>query len=317
MGEVSNLIVDMSVAHSQEKIFRKNFSRIGWALCVMLLSSSAMQYLLIFLTRAFLPEILTASWYTWALNVLSLYLTGFPLFLLVIMKLPNFPAAEKKSIRPWQFGVLVVICLSASYVCSYISSFINFGVSAMKGETVENPVAFLQDENYVLLFIFSVIVAPIMEEVIFRGVLLSKLRPYGEGFAAFTSGFVFALFHGNISQMLYAFVVGFIFAYIALRCGTILYSILLHMSVNLVGTLLPRILLLDIPILTRILSMLVMAIIIIGIVLVVLSRKSIHFAPASIRLISGKKGFDVLLGNPGMIVYMVLCLISVVLWWII
>lgn len=59
--------------------------------------------------------------------------------------------------------------------------------------------------------------------------------PWGEQVAIFGSAFLFGLFHGNFGQFFYAFAVGAVFAYVALRTGGIRYTVALHFLVNLLG----------------------------------------------------------------------------------
>ena len=46
---------------------------------------------------------------------------------------------------------------------------------------------------------------------------------------------MFGLFHGNFGQFFYAFAVGSVFAYVALRTGGIRYTVVLHFLVNFFG----------------------------------------------------------------------------------
>ena len=83
------------------------------------------------------------------------------------------------------------------------------------------------------MFLYASILAPITEEIFFRGYILRSLRPYGKRFAIFTSAFLFGLFHGNLLQTPYAFLVGLVLGYAAVEYH-ILWAIALHMFNNLV-----------------------------------------------------------------------------------
>jgi len=77
------------------------------------------------------------------------------------------------------------------------------------------------------LFILSVIIAPLAEELLFRGFLLRRLQPYGAGFALLVTSMIFALQHGILTQVVYTFFMGIILGVVALRFG-LRWSILLH-----------------------------------------------------------------------------------------
>ena len=83
------------------------------------------------------------------------------------------------------------------------------------------------------MFLYMGVGAPIAEELLFRGLVLRKLEPYGKRFAIVLSAFAFAVFHGNLVQIPYAFMVGLVLGYVALEYN-ILWAMVLHMINNLV-----------------------------------------------------------------------------------
>ena len=82
--------------------------------------------------------------------------------------------------------------------------------------------------------ILSVVVcAPILEEILFRGLIFESCRErFGSGVAVLVSALLFGLVHGVPVQIINAFVVGLIFGYIYLRTGSLLSVILLHVVNN-------------------------------------------------------------------------------------
>ena len=72
------------------------------------------------------------------------------------------------------------------------------------------------------------VVPPLVEEFAFRGIALSRLRRFGDGFAIFATAFLFALFHGNIIQFVFTFFVGLYFGFIMVKTNNLLLPILLH-----------------------------------------------------------------------------------------
>lgn len=83
------------------------------------------------------------------------------------------------------------------------------------------------------MFLYSALLAPLSEEVIFRGMILRALRPYGKRFAILGSALLFGLFHGNLLQGPYAFLMGLILGYLACEYS-INWAIALHVFNNLV-----------------------------------------------------------------------------------
>lgn len=88
------------------------------------------------------------------------------------------------------------------------------------------------------------ILAPIGEELIFRGLTLRIMKKAVPIWVVIiVQAFLFGLYHMNLVQGVYAFLLGLLFGYVAYRYGSVVPGILLHMAVNsssyLMGYLLP------------------------------------------------------------------------------
>ena len=90
----------------------------------------------------------------------------------------------------------------------------------------------ITNANHIFTVIFVVIIGPIFEELIFRGLLLKKLRVYGDKTAIIYTGIAFGLFHTNLSQILFATVIGFVMAYVVCKTNDIKYSMIIHIIIN-------------------------------------------------------------------------------------
>lgn len=88
----------------------------------------------------------------------------------------------------------------------------------------------------VMSVISVAVVAPIVEEFIFRGLIMTRLsRVMSGGLAVLLSAAVFGLCHGELLWFCYAFLLGAFFGLIDLRAGSILPSILGHVMFNAIG----------------------------------------------------------------------------------
>ena len=79
--------------------------------------------------------------------------------------------------------------------------------------------------------IMAVFVAPILEEIVFRGVIMNNLRKYGIKVALIINSLLFGLSHYNVEMIIPAFLTGIIFSYVACKYS-IKYSILIHFFIN-------------------------------------------------------------------------------------
>ena len=90
----------------------------------------------------------------------------------------------------------------------------------------------LNNNNYFaffLLFITTTILAPLFEEIIFRGVLLPILsRDFGKLIAILISSFVFALAHLSFSEFPPLFILGIGLAFTRLTSGRLSSSVIMH-----------------------------------------------------------------------------------------
>lgn len=81
-----------------------------------------------------------------------------------------------------------------------------------------------------------VLVAPVVEEFIFRGLIMTRLARAMPGrLAAALSAAVFGACHGHPVWFAYAFALGVVFGLMDLRLGSIWPSILAHMVFNAIG----------------------------------------------------------------------------------
>lgn len=122
------------------------------------------------------------------------------------------------------------------FAFAYLNSVVldPFGFSNITETLLESEKA---NENYqvVLMFITLAIVPGICEEFLFRGAVLSNLRPFGKGPAIIISAVLFGLMHQNPGQFLYATVAGLLLGWLAYETGSIWCGMLLHFLNNFIS----------------------------------------------------------------------------------
>ena len=89
------------------------------------------------------------------------------------------------------------------------------------------------DADTFSMFLYASILAPVWEEILFRGYVLRTLRPFGKRFAVLGSALLFGLFHGNLLQTPYAVLMGLVLGYLTVE-HSIVWAVLLHLFNNLV-----------------------------------------------------------------------------------
>lgn len=87
-----------------------------------------------------------------------------------------------------------------------------------------------------LSFVTSVLIAPIVEETLFRGLLYGSLmKRFSPIWAALLSSVLFGLLHGQVNVIIYTFFLGLILCWLYQRAGSIIPGILLHLLNNAIA----------------------------------------------------------------------------------
>ena len=82
--------------------------------------------------------------------------------------------------------------------------------------------------------IYAICIAPVLEEIVFRGVLMTYLKKYGIKTAIIISSLFFGISHYNIYMVIPAFFIGIVLACVAYKYS-LKYSVLLHVLMNIVA----------------------------------------------------------------------------------
>lgn len=90
----------------------------------------------------------------------------------------------------------------------------------------------------VISTIATIIAAPILEELLFRGLIMKLLERGGYNFwvANVIQAVFFGIIHGNLVQGIYAFVMGFLFGLIYKKTKKLWACVIAHMVFNTFGT---------------------------------------------------------------------------------
>lgn len=227
-------------AQGGTKQFARAAGRLGLAFFVYMAVCNLAQIGFITLLNVVAPDFTSNNLGMWLVVDLPLYLVAFPAFLAVAHTLPaSAPAPSLKnrrlSLGAGQLAKLLCIIFAVTYIGNYISLGINALLGLLKGGAVMNPLETVAGGSLPVALLFGALVPAVGEEYVFRGVVYKKLGGFGETAYILFSGFVFALFHGNISQLIYAFAIGCLLAWLVCRTGTLVYGMLLHFLVNCWG----------------------------------------------------------------------------------
>lgn len=150
----------------------------------------------------------------------------------------NFKIDVKKSFHRYEILGIILLVPGAQFLSSIVSTLISLVFPSWMEEymnLIES--AGLTGDIPILMVLYSVFLAPISEELVFRGVTFRIARSAFPFWAAnIIQALLFGIFHMNPLQSCYTFVVGLFMGYICEKGGTLYHAILFHFLFNLWGT---------------------------------------------------------------------------------
>ena len=182
---------------------------------------------------------------------------------------------SKKNIRT---GIVIYpIGLMVNTVLTSITSIITklFSESGTTIPTADFSVDKASASAIIMTILYLVIVAPISEEIVFRGLILKALTPFGKKNAIIISALLFALMHKNIPQAIGAFAIGIIFAAADTKARSIIPSIIMHSLNNILPCLININASVKSTAITVIYNFLVYAIVLVGITITILKGRQL------------------------------------------
>ena len=221
------------------ELMKKSYSKYAFSAIMFLVAAVIVQLFNNIVLTNILPESFTKSSIFSFLNIIiPEYFVGFPILIILIMLVFKMDkkAPEKNKFGFGKFIVVLFMMIGAVGVGAVIGSVVNFAIVLPFGVNFanSNSLANLMNGSSAFWRILTVgILAPIVEEFVFRKFLIDRVVKYGEWVAIITSGLMFGLFHGNFSQFFFATAIGGIFAYVYIRTGKIWITIIYHMILNL------------------------------------------------------------------------------------
>ena len=121
---------------------------------------------------------------------------------------------------------LILLGMGAAMVANNLANMFDSHISLFR---LENSARFSRATKTVPevpLYALSTAVVP------FRGILMGTLRKYGDAFAILASSVMFGAMHGNTTQIVFAFILGLIFAFVDCKANSIVPSIIIHFLNN-------------------------------------------------------------------------------------
>lgn len=141
--------------------------------------------------------------------------------------------AKERKMEGKTFLCFLLFCMGAQMINSLWISLLEATMNTAGKSVMPILESVAGSSDTFSLFLYASVVAPIWEELLFRGYVLRTLRPFGKRFAVLGSALLFGLFHGNLLQTPYAMIVGLVLGYVTVEYS-IIWAVLIHLFNNLV-----------------------------------------------------------------------------------
>ena len=141
--------------------------------------------------------------------------------------------AKEAPMRLGTFLSLLCFCMGAQMANSLWITLLELLLNPFGRSVMPILESVAGDSDTFSMFLYASVLAPVWEELLFRGYILRTLRPFGKRFAVLSSAILFGLFHGNLLQTPYALLMGLVLGYVTVEYS-IGWAVLLHMFNNLV-----------------------------------------------------------------------------------
>jgi len=125
------------------------------------------------------------------------------------------------------------LCVGAQLLNSFWVGLLELVANAFGSSMIPMLESVSGSSDSVSMFLYGAVFAPVTEELLFRGYILNALKPYGRRFAILGSAVLFGVFHGNLLQTPYAFVMGLVLGWLAMEFS-LRWAVALHVFNNLV-----------------------------------------------------------------------------------
>ncbi len=188
----------------------------------------------------------TISDYAYATSIVTAitaiaYLLCNTIFSLVGLRWAKVSPSSLIQTRDFSFAKCIQYCLAAIFIqygASIFSTIFSdiiskYGYSA---DILDDSSLAQNGLGIAVTIIYGCIIAPITEELFFRGMLLKVFSRASQRFAIVATAVFFGLAHGNLAQFMLAFLLGIFLAHIDLKHNSILPSVLVHIFLNTVST---------------------------------------------------------------------------------
>lgn len=157
------------------------------------------------------------------------------------LKMARIPKSQLVRTRNFSFGKALQYCMAAFFLWTasfFVSSGINdiFEQYGYTTYVMDMDGVAVTGTGMAVMTVYTCIIAPLTEEIFFRGMLLRVFSRTNQRFAVFATAFFFGLSHHNVPQFVLAFLLGIFLAHITLKHNSVIPAVIVHIFINSMST---------------------------------------------------------------------------------
>ena len=218
----------------QEIQLKKMSNRIGWLLILMF----GLMLISAFLMDGINALLLQTASERVRISVTSvtesiLYMIIFVIPVVLFYTLPRKISCQRISFSPRlipNFPLILLAFVGINLSLSTVNHIFCQWVGVVEQE--ERQIAIMQNPEMIALYMTTVLAPAFAEELLFRGVIYTNLRPWGKHIAIGGSAVLFGMMHMNTAQFFYTVSAGILLAVLYEMTGSVWSGILIHLCNN-------------------------------------------------------------------------------------
>lgn len=145
---------------------------------------------------------------------------------------------DNKSVPFWKYIWIFLLAIPVVFAGNAFVKLLEIFIPGVFANSFAETGNQIYSSPIVFQIIEAVIIGPIVEELIFRGLMFNRFRRcMSVVAAAIVSSLLFGIYHMNFSQGVYAFIMGLLLAYVYVKYKNLIATILLHIISNGMGVL--------------------------------------------------------------------------------
>ncbi len=173
-------------------------------------------------------------------NAMLIVLISGVVFLIVILLIyliRKENVLKQLDLRKIRFIGIIPLILSGIFLNVFFTGLMSYiPIPEIYIESYVESYSIVEQGSFLISIISTLVIAPIVEEIVFRALVYGKLKKgMPKVVAAIISALLFAFMHGNIIWGIYTFILGIILVWIYEKFKSLTANIIVHFSFNLVG----------------------------------------------------------------------------------